>query len=59
MYTIDLYMLYDVIGGKVLSTQNYKLCFHVRKLHQNTCILVLSPFSAYFYPPNGDRGLFR
>ena len=28
------------------------LCFHVNKLHQNTCFLV---FSAYFYPPNGSE----
>ena len=30
------------------------LCFHV---HQNTCFLVFSPFSAYFYPPPMDKGL--
>ena len=29
--------------------------FSCKKLHQNTCSLVFSPFSAYFYPPM-DKG---
>ena len=50
------------MGGKsAWSTRDYKqtsmfLCFHIRNYIKNTCLLVFSPFSAYFYPPM-DKGL--
>ena len=32
--------------------------YELKESHQNTCLLVFSPFSAYFYPPPPmDEGL--
>ena len=41
--------------GKQVYTSMF-LCFRTRKLHQSTCLLVYSPFSAHFYPPLHHNG---
>ena len=45
-------------GGGVLETQGNRQV-SCKKMHQSTCSLVFSPFSAYFYPPMNamDKGL--
>ena len=41
---------------KKLQAKKHVLMFSCKTLHQNTCLLVFSPISAYFYSPM-DKGL--